>query len=88
MARWPKTKIVFVTYPTAFESRTTYLQQSYAIDEAIQLLVRDFSGIKIINIPDEAIYCDERTDNFPYHFGISAKAYVARELESWVETLI
>jgi hypothetical protein len=86
-ARWPETRIVFVTYPTTYESRSAYLQQSKSIDEALNSLVKNLSGITVIKVPDEIVNRDEKTDNFPYHFGVLTKSYVAEEIKSAIEEI-
>ena len=86
--RWPDTKIVFIAYPTTYETRSVYLQQSKSIDEALSKLVDKLPRIKVIKIPNEIVSQDERVDDFPYHFGESTKSYVAREIKSVIEATV
>jgi len=82
--RWPDVKIIFLTYPKFYESRSVYLDQSLAIEKALDVLATSLHDIKIINVPLVIVEKEMNKDNFPYHFGNLAKEFIANEIIKYV----
>jgi hypothetical protein len=82
--RWPDVKIIFLAYPNYYESRSAFLDQSLAIEKALDHLATSLHDIKIIKVPYAIVEKEHQEDNFPYHFGNSAKEFIASEITAYM----
>lgn len=84
---WPDVTIIFLAYPTYYESRSDLLAQSAAIRSAIYSVAEDRLKTKIIEVPVETVKQDIKTDDYPYHFGNKTKMHIAQEIITFVSKL-